>query len=266
MRVPDQARQRDVPSRQDPAHDTGEHDRRSGARILSQHLRVVGTEGEGDHYPWKVYVNQFTGERFIPRVALTLQTRGSLRHALRRGQVQRWPLLRIRARTARPVLQQHELNRQTQLAAVDRVALRIAIHLAVRRSACCSRVSASSASATSAPLSAATRSASVRRGSRRRGIDDARGFGGRVGSDSLTARLTTRRNAPTISAGRTRSPPHDPVLQPRRLVNHAVARFCRRQRRGPGRDDSAGAGQIVVCRYASAAAKRRSSGSPSACA
>ena len=36
-------------------------------RILSQHLRVVGTEGEGDHYPWKVYVNQFTGERFTPK-------------------------------------------------------------------------------------------------------------------------------------------------------------------------------------------------------
>jgi ectoine hydroxylase-related dioxygenase (phytanoyl-CoA dioxygenase family) len=35
-------------------------------RALSQHLRVVGTEGEGDHYPWKVYVNQFTGEKIVP--------------------------------------------------------------------------------------------------------------------------------------------------------------------------------------------------------
>lgn len=35
-------------------------------RILTQHLRVVGTEGEGDHYPWKVYVNQMTGERIEP--------------------------------------------------------------------------------------------------------------------------------------------------------------------------------------------------------
>lgn len=35
-------------------------------RILTQHLRVVGTKGEGDHYPWKVYVNQFTGERTVP--------------------------------------------------------------------------------------------------------------------------------------------------------------------------------------------------------
>ena len=36
------------------------------AAILTQHLRVAGTEGEGDHYPWKVYVNQFTGERVVP--------------------------------------------------------------------------------------------------------------------------------------------------------------------------------------------------------
>jgi phytanoyl-CoA hydroxylase len=35
-------------------------------RILTQHLRVVGTAGEGDHYPWKIYVNQFTGERITP--------------------------------------------------------------------------------------------------------------------------------------------------------------------------------------------------------
>jgi ectoine hydroxylase-related dioxygenase (phytanoyl-CoA dioxygenase family) len=35
-------------------------------RALTQHLRVVGSKGEGDHYPWKVYVNQFTGERTVP--------------------------------------------------------------------------------------------------------------------------------------------------------------------------------------------------------
>jgi ectoine hydroxylase-related dioxygenase (phytanoyl-CoA dioxygenase family) len=35
-------------------------------RALTQHLRVVGTEGEGDHYPWKIYVNQITGERITP--------------------------------------------------------------------------------------------------------------------------------------------------------------------------------------------------------
>lgn len=36
-------------------------------RILTQHMRVVGSAGEGDHYPWKVYVNQFTGKRHIPK-------------------------------------------------------------------------------------------------------------------------------------------------------------------------------------------------------
>ncbi len=35
-------------------------------RALTQHLRVVGSEGEGDHYPWKIYVNQLTGERTVP--------------------------------------------------------------------------------------------------------------------------------------------------------------------------------------------------------
>ncbi|HKI73549.1 MAG TPA: phytanoyl-CoA dioxygenase family protein [Pseudomonadales bacterium] len=35
-------------------------------QILTQHLRVIGTGSEGDHYPWKVYVNQFTGETTIP--------------------------------------------------------------------------------------------------------------------------------------------------------------------------------------------------------
>ena len=35
-------------------------------RALTQHLRVVGSEGEGDHYPWKIYVNQITGERTTP--------------------------------------------------------------------------------------------------------------------------------------------------------------------------------------------------------
>jgi hypothetical protein len=36
-------------------------------RILTQHLRVVGSKGEGDHYPWKVWVNQFTGEVVTPQ-------------------------------------------------------------------------------------------------------------------------------------------------------------------------------------------------------
>ncbi|HTO70160.1 MAG TPA: phytanoyl-CoA dioxygenase family protein [Myxococcota bacterium] len=37
-------------------------------RALSQHFRVVGSKGEGDHYPWKIYVNQFTGQRTKPNV------------------------------------------------------------------------------------------------------------------------------------------------------------------------------------------------------
>ena len=38
----------------------------SWRRILTQHLRQVGGPGEGDHYPWKVYVNQFTGDVITP--------------------------------------------------------------------------------------------------------------------------------------------------------------------------------------------------------
>jgi phytanoyl-CoA hydroxylase len=35
-------------------------------KAVTTHMRVVGTAGEGDHYPWKVYVNQITGERIVP--------------------------------------------------------------------------------------------------------------------------------------------------------------------------------------------------------
>lgn len=35
-------------------------------RAVTTHMRIAGTLGEGDHYPWKVYVNQVTGERSIP--------------------------------------------------------------------------------------------------------------------------------------------------------------------------------------------------------
>jgi phytanoyl-CoA hydroxylase len=37
-------------------------------RALSQHFRVLGSKGEGDHYPWKIYVNQITGQRIKPPV------------------------------------------------------------------------------------------------------------------------------------------------------------------------------------------------------
>jgi ectoine hydroxylase-related dioxygenase (phytanoyl-CoA dioxygenase family) len=35
-------------------------------RALTQHFKAVGVPGEGDHYPWKVYVNQITGTRSVP--------------------------------------------------------------------------------------------------------------------------------------------------------------------------------------------------------
>ena len=48
-------------------HMTGANHTDTWRRILTQHLRVAGSKGEGDHYPWKVYVNQITGERYEPR-------------------------------------------------------------------------------------------------------------------------------------------------------------------------------------------------------
>lgn len=38
-------------------------------RVLTQHLREVGAPEEGDHYPWKVYVDQFSGHTFRPEDA-----------------------------------------------------------------------------------------------------------------------------------------------------------------------------------------------------
>ena len=38
----------------------------SWRKAVSTHLSVRGSFGEGDHYPWKVYVNQRTGERIVP--------------------------------------------------------------------------------------------------------------------------------------------------------------------------------------------------------
>ncbi len=32
-------------------------------KAISNHLQQMGTGGEGDHYPWRVFVNQRTGER-----------------------------------------------------------------------------------------------------------------------------------------------------------------------------------------------------------
>lgn len=35
-------------------------------KAVSNHMQAVGAGGEGGHYPWKVYVNQRTGERIVP--------------------------------------------------------------------------------------------------------------------------------------------------------------------------------------------------------
>ncbi|MCC6917902.1 MAG: phytanoyl-CoA dioxygenase family protein [Alphaproteobacteria bacterium] len=35
-------------------------------KAISNHMQEVGAGGEGDHYPWKVYVNQRTGKLTVP--------------------------------------------------------------------------------------------------------------------------------------------------------------------------------------------------------
>jgi len=35
-------------------------------KAVSNHMQAVGAGGEGGHYPWKIYVNQRTGETIIP--------------------------------------------------------------------------------------------------------------------------------------------------------------------------------------------------------
>jgi hypothetical protein len=35
-------------------------------KAVSVHMQTPDAGGEGDHYPWKVYVNQITGQRIVP--------------------------------------------------------------------------------------------------------------------------------------------------------------------------------------------------------
>jgi phytanoyl-CoA hydroxylase len=35
-------------------------------KAVTNHMQAIGAGGEGDHYPWKIYVNQRTGERIVP--------------------------------------------------------------------------------------------------------------------------------------------------------------------------------------------------------
>ncbi len=36
-------------------------------KAVSNHMQAEGAGGEGDHYPWKFYVNQRTGEKIVPQ-------------------------------------------------------------------------------------------------------------------------------------------------------------------------------------------------------
>jgi phytanoyl-CoA hydroxylase len=38
-------------------------------KAVTNHMQLAGNGGEGGHYPWKVYVNQRTGERTVPAVS-----------------------------------------------------------------------------------------------------------------------------------------------------------------------------------------------------
>ena len=35
-------------------------------KAVTNHMQEMNAGGEGDHYPWKIYVNQRTGERIVP--------------------------------------------------------------------------------------------------------------------------------------------------------------------------------------------------------
>jgi phytanoyl-CoA hydroxylase len=35
-------------------------------KAVSNHMQMIGAGGEGDHYPWKIYVNQRTGKKIVP--------------------------------------------------------------------------------------------------------------------------------------------------------------------------------------------------------
>ena len=36
-------------------------------KAVTNHLQAVGAGGEGDHYPWRIKVNQRTGQRVVPQ-------------------------------------------------------------------------------------------------------------------------------------------------------------------------------------------------------
>ena len=80
-------RQRDVPPLQDAAHDHGQRLRPLAQGGHPAHAGRRSAGGEGDHYPWKIYVNQFTGETRRARAAMTggARSRGRLDDGGRAG-------------------------------------------------------------------------------------------------------------------------------------------------------------------------------------
>ena len=49
-----------------PHMTTANNSRKTWRKAVTNHMQAIGAGGEGDHYPWKVTVNQRTGERFVP--------------------------------------------------------------------------------------------------------------------------------------------------------------------------------------------------------
>jgi phytanoyl-CoA hydroxylase len=48
-------------------HMTNANTSKAMRKAVTNHMQVIGSGGEGNHYPWKITVNQRTGERFVPR-------------------------------------------------------------------------------------------------------------------------------------------------------------------------------------------------------
>ena len=47
-------------------HMTNANNSSGWRKAVTNHMQQVGAGGEGDHYPWKILVNQRTGERTVP--------------------------------------------------------------------------------------------------------------------------------------------------------------------------------------------------------
>jgi ectoine hydroxylase-related dioxygenase (phytanoyl-CoA dioxygenase family) len=50
-------------------HMTTANTSKAWRKAVTNHMQEEGAGGEGRHYPWKIYVNQRTGERIIPERA-----------------------------------------------------------------------------------------------------------------------------------------------------------------------------------------------------